>query len=52
MTPIENLAMHLYELDGFNFACFPTEEAWKRDREDVRQRYRDIAKKKLSNNPL
>lgn len=40
---IEELAKQLYEKDGFNYACLPTDEAWKKDREDVRERYRKMA---------
>lgn len=47
-TPIEELAKKLYEQDGFNYACLATDEAWRRDREDVRNRYRQIAWERMN----
>lgn len=39
MNSLETRAKEIYVADGFNYACLPTEEAWRRDREEVRQRY-------------
>lgn len=49
---VEEIAKQLYEKDGFNYACLPTEEAWVKDREDVRERYRKEAMKRLPENRL
>ena len=45
---LEALAKKLYEKDGFNFACLPTDEAWVKDRENVRERYRAMAWEELA----
>lgn len=44
---IEELAKSLYEKDGFNYGCLPTEEAWKKDRENVRKCYLEKAKEQI-----
>jgi hypothetical protein len=40
---VERVAIALYKADGFALAMWPAEEAWTRDRENVRQRYRVMA---------
>lgn len=41
---IEWIAITLYGADGFALAMWPPAEAWLRDRENVRERYRAKAR--------
>jgi hypothetical protein len=49
---IETLAKQLYEADGFNYGCLPTEEAWAKDRENIRERYRKLANDRIEADAL
>lgn len=41
---IERVAIALYGADGFALAMWPPAEAWLKDRESVRERYRGLAR--------
>lgn len=44
---IEQLAVRLYADDGYALAIYTPEESWPKDRENVRERYRRLARIKL-----
>lgn len=44
---IEKLAEQLYHADGYTIAVGNPSTSWNRDRENVRERYRKLARDKL-----